>query len=89
VHITSQYSHIPLAQRCVQGITPERAPHNKKYFITKPIYFFSSMFCLLGDNVTWEEYALAAFHYSSVCAIIYGVYRMIGDGRKERRQEAE
>lgn len=42
------------------------------------------MFCLLGDNVTIEAYIAAALHYSLVTALVYGVYRLVHDGRQAR-----
>lgn len=45
------------------------------------------MFCLLGDNVPLEAYCAAGLHYSMVIALVYGVYRLVHDGRKQREAE--
>lgn len=46
------------------------------------------MYCLLNDDITWEDYVHAGLHFSAITAIIYGIIQLIKEGRREPAKSA-
>lgn len=44
------------------------------------------MYCLLNDAIQWDQYVLAALHWGSIAAVLFGIYKLFTEGRAAGKQ---